>query len=220
MTETIQIKVPKGHYSTDPTEPVFFYGGPFSNFVTEFGGNFGDKRLSIVAEHEWESESRAQLFERVTYGAQYRTVEHFFQAAKARSYFDHEWVRDAWKPAEAKFRGRGVRLRPDWEKVKLDVMMVGLRVKFAPGSLMANMLLGTGNRYIAEDSPKDDVWGIRDPQGGYTGQNLLGKCLMEVRRELRERQQADLERERVIAQGMDALEELNAVTGEFDDATG
>jgi ribA/ribD-fused uncharacterized protein len=198
MTETIQIKVPKGHYSTDPTEPVFFYGGPFSNFVTEFGGNFGDKRLSIVAEHEWESES----------------------PAKARSYFDHEWVRDAWKPAEAKFRGRGVRLRPDWEKVKLDVMMVGLRVKFAPGSLMANMLLGTGNRYIAEDSPKDDVWGIRDPQGGYTGQNLLGKCLMEVRRELRERQQADLERERVIAQGMDALEELNAVTGEFDDATG
>jgi hypothetical protein len=28
------------------------------------------------------------------------------------------------------------------------------------------------------------VWGCRDPQGGYGGQNLLGLALMQVRAEL------------------------------------
>jgi ribA/ribD-fused uncharacterized protein len=215
-----QVKIPSKHYSTDPDEALFFYGGPFSNFITEMGGNWGDKRLFIIAYHLW-SEGPTGNFgmrgvaEKIAYGAEYRSVEHFFQASKAQDYDDHEWVRHGWRPQEAKQRGRQIDMRPDWDDVKYGYMLVGLRKKFEPGSLTANLLLGTGERFIAEDSPTDDVWGIRDRDGGFTGQNLLGKALMEVRKELRERQQADAERERVIAEGMDALDDLRSVT---DDA--
>jgi predicted NAD-dependent protein-ADP-ribosyltransferase YbiA (DUF1768 family) len=46
------------------------------------------------------------------------------------------------------------------------------------------LALLTHPRPLAEDSPSDFVWGCRDPQGGYGGQNLLGLALMRVRAEL------------------------------------
>jgi ribA/ribD-fused uncharacterized protein len=212
------VVVPSEHYSKDPAEAVFFYGGPFSNFVTEMGGSWGDKRLFITAWHRWVAPPGGPMarLERIAYGAEYRSVEHFFQASKALTYDDHEWVREAWKAAEAKFRGRGVRMRSDWEDVKYRYMLIGLRAKFAPGSFMATFLLATGERFIAEDSPTDPVWGIRDSGGGLTGQNLLGKALMEVRQELRDAEQAQREREAVIQQGMDALETLEGSDAQTD----
>jgi hypothetical protein len=48
-------------------------------------------------------------------------------------------------------------------------------------------LLATGDRPLAEDSPSDFEWGARDGQGGYTGHNYLGRALMRVRDELRQR---------------------------------
>lgn len=215
LDQTMTVKVPSKHYSQDPDEALFFYGGPFSNFVTEMGGNFGDKKLFVYAHHIWypgggsHNGWRGQP-ERVAYGAEYRTVEHFFQASKALDYDDHEWVRDAWRPQEAKQRGRKVDLRSDWDDVKLDYMLVGLRAKFAAGSLLANMLLATGDRFIAEDSPTDDVWGIRDRDGGFTGENLLGKALMMVRRELRERQEQDERLAGHLVTGLQAVATLEA----------
>ncbi len=38
---------------------------------------------------------------------------------------------------------------------------------------------------MAEDSPWDFEWGVRDAHGGYDGQNLLGGALILVREELR-----------------------------------
>jgi len=45
-------------------------------------------------------------------------------------------------------------------------------------------LLLTHPHPLAEDSPSDFVWGARDRDGGYGGQNLLGLALMRVRDEL------------------------------------
>ena len=45
-------------------------------------------------------------------------------------------------------------------------------------------LLLTQTRPLAEDSPSDFVWGARDSDRGYGGQNLLGLALMCVRDEL------------------------------------
>ena len=42
----------------------------------------------------------------------------------------------------------------------------------------------TQTRPLAEDSPSDFVWGARDSDRGYGGQNLLGLALMCVRDEL------------------------------------
>ena len=63
-------------------------------------------------------------------------------------------------------------------------MLTGLRVKFAHPEWRAE-LLATGVDDIAEDSPTDFIWGIRDASGGFTGRNLLGKALMRVRHEIR-----------------------------------
>ena len=52
----------------------------------------------------------------------------------------------------------------------------------------------TGNRLIAEASPRDNIWGIglgeKDPRAHdktkWLGQNLLGEGLMKVRKRLRD----------------------------------
>lgn len=154
------------HYSLDESEPVLFYGGPFSNFV---GGPF-----KIGYEQPWME---------IPYAREYGTVEHFFQASKATNRQDHDRIADAWDPGRAKVRGNAVDLRPDWEEVKYEVMLAGLRVKFRSRHFL-HYLTGTKGRYIAEDSPTDFIWGIRSPGGGTDGLNLLGKALMEVRAEI------------------------------------
>jgi predicted NAD-dependent protein-ADP-ribosyltransferase YbiA (DUF1768 family) len=64
-------------------------------------------------------------------------------------------------------------------------MRFGCLRKFAlPG--FRGWLLATGERVLVEDSPYDYVWGGRDRSGGYSGRNLLGVALMEVRLELRD----------------------------------
>ena len=85
--------------------------------------------------------------------------------------------------AAAKQAGRQTELRPDWEQVKYEVMLHALAGKFALEPYRSGLLL-THPHPLAEDSPTDFVWGARDPDGGYGGQNLLGLALMRVRDEL------------------------------------
>ncbi len=85
--------------------------------------------------------------------------------------------------AAAKHAGRETGLRPDWEQVKVEVMLCGLRGKFALEPYRSGLLL-THPDPLAEDSPSDFVWGARDRDGGYAGQNLLGLAVMRVRDEL------------------------------------
>ena len=85
--------------------------------------------------------------------------------------------------ASAKRAGRETELRPDWERVKFEVMLCALRGKFALEPYRSALLL-THPRPLAENSPSDFAWGCRDTQGGYGGQNLLGLALMQVRAEL------------------------------------
>ena len=48
------------------------------------------------------------------------------------------------------------------------------------------LLLETGNRPIVEDSRKDDYWGAKTVgDEGLSGQNVLGRLLMELREKLK-----------------------------------
>ena len=114
----------------------------------------------------------------------YRTVEHYFQACKARTSEDHDHIRRAPTPKEAKRRGRAVAITPNWEQVKEEVLLTALRAKFALPEFR-ELLLATGSRPIGEDSPHDYEWGVRDRRGGYGGSNRLGKALEQVRAEIR-----------------------------------
>lgn len=146
-----------------PDDVVSFWGGPFSNF----------EPVRIELPCPFTGTPRT-----------YATVEHYFQASKAESLDDHLRVAEQASAQEAKRAGRVVKLRADWEQVKVDVMLAALRVKFRI-SRFRRLLLDTGDRLIVEDSPYDFEWGIRDANGGFGGQNLLGEALMTVRRELR-----------------------------------
>ncbi len=64
---------------------------------------------------------------------EFQTVENFFQAMKAEK--DDLTTRrriSIVPPNQAKKMGRRIKLRPDWEEIKLDVMEYALRYKFAP----------------------------------------------------------------------------------------
>lgn len=72
-------------------------------------------------------------------------------------------------------------VRPDWQQAKVDVMRTALRAKFTQHAAARALLLATGTALLVEASPNDYVWG--EGLDG-TGENLLGKLLMELRAEL------------------------------------
>ena len=115
-------------------------------------------------------------------GRTWPTVEHYFQAAKTDDP-DEIWrVLNAPSPAKAKGLGRRVKLRPDWENVKIDVMRKALKAKYANPELRAR-LLATGTAHLIENAPRDYFWGCG---ASGSGKNWLGRLLMEVRDSLKE----------------------------------
>lgn len=113
-------------------------------------------------------------------GKRYATIEHYFQSQKTTDSKRREEIRLAESPLTAKRMGRYVGIRPDWEKVKEDVMMKDLRLKFA-NPIMCAKLLRTRNVKLVEDSPYDFYWGGRG-----NGRNRLGILLMRLRKELQD----------------------------------
>ena len=116
-------------------------------------------------------------------GKTYDTAESCFQAAKTRDPEEAERIRTAPSPAESKRLGRRVDLRPDWERVKDDVMHAILQAKFAiPG--LRDALLATGDAELVEGNTWGDVyWGVC----GGRGRNQLGRTLMRIRDDIRRR---------------------------------
>lgn len=82
---------------------------------------------------------------------------------------------------DAKALGKEVRLRPDWDRVKLQAMGVIVRAKFQQNPNLAAKLRATGNLELAEDNTWGDTyWGRCNGHG----ENWLGRTLMAVRSEL------------------------------------
>ena len=109
------------------------------------------------------------------------TVEHAFQGLKTFDVAERRNVRDAPTALDAKTLGRKVTLRPDWEQVKDDVMLLCVRAKFTQHADLARLLLATGEAHLEEGNRHGDtVWGTVDG----VGQNRLGRAVMQVRTEL------------------------------------
>lgn len=126
-------------------------------------------------------------------GIVYPTNEHFFQAMKTLDIDTRKAIAAAPTPGAAKRMGRHVPLRPDWEKVKVYYMELGLRLKFANKTL-AEKLIATGDEELVEGNWwHDNTWGnCHCPQcSRIGGRNLLGMLLMELRKELQYGGKAD-----------------------------
>ena len=118
-------------------------------------------------------------------GIWYPTTEHMYQAYKTLDLSERRRIAGLQGPDAAKKAGRHIEvLRPDWESVKEEVMLQALEKKFAPGSVLAEMLLTTGELPLEEGNWwKDTYWGVDLKTG--EGKNRLGKLLMKVRKELK-----------------------------------
>jgi len=128
-------------------------------------------------------------------GITYPTVEHYYVAMKVKNdqqidgkfitYIDcRELI--AKMPADqagkVKQFGKIIKVRKDWDDVKLDVMLWGVREKFKHEDLK-EMLLATGDEELVEGNWWNDTyWGICKGEG----ENNLGKILMKVRNELQQ----------------------------------
>lgn len=113
----------------------------------------------------------------------YSTNEHYFQSQKFVGTEYEDYIRLLPEPAQTASEGkrRDFPLRKDWESVKEEVMLRGLRVKFSVTDLKRK-LLHTGDATLIENSPYDYYWGIGKDG---TGKNRLGILLMQVREELK-----------------------------------
>lgn len=114
------------------------------------------------------------------------TSEHYFQAQKFAGTEHEAAIRLAESPKIAARMGRSRQqpLRPDWERVKDDVMREAVLAKFTQHPDIRATLLSTGEAHLIEHTTNDDYWA---DGGDGSGQNRLGQILMEVREHLRER---------------------------------
>ena len=117
-------------------------------------------------------------------GVRFPSVEHAFQAMKCEDRAVQEEIRACKTPGQAKRMGKKVKLRPNWEQIKLGLMEELTRIKFKIPHLRAQ-LLDTGDAELIEGNNWGDCfWGVCNG----VGQNHLGKILMKIRQEIRDDQ--------------------------------
>ncbi|KAI9573928.1 hypothetical protein HD554DRAFT_2319683 [Boletus coccyginus] len=121
-------------------------------------------------------------------GKRYPTSEHLFQSLK---FLDHrpelaEHIRTCSPRPRIVFDEThrfNPEVRPDWLRVRVDMMDVVLWYKFTQNEHLKQELLSTGDAELVEDSDKDAFWGV-GPDG--KGENQLGKALQRLRAKLRD----------------------------------
>lgn len=154
-------------------------------------------------------------------GRTYRNSEAAFQSAKSLD----PAVRDTFcemNGVTAKRAGRKVRLRGDWESVKLEIMEDVVRAKFSQNPDLLRMLVDTGDQELVEGNRwHDTFWGVDLVSG--RGENHLGRILMKLRAELGGEEYLDramrMKAEREEAERREraaVLAETDAVRAELD----
>lgn len=117
-------------------------------------------------------------------GIQYPSTEHAYQAAKTLD----PALRVPFQTGTAgmaKKLGRRLKVRPDWEEVKLGVMEDLLNQKFASGILLENLQRTRDQKLCEGNYWHDNFWGSctckKNDVCKRGGSNHLGKLLMKIR---------------------------------------
>ena len=111
-------------------------------------------------------------------GIVYPNAEAAFQAQKTLDVEERRKFSMLKNPVQAKRLGRKVKLRDDWEEVKLDIMTEIVSQKFLQHPHLIEMLLQTGDEELIEGNKWGDrFWGVCKGKG----ENHLGKILMKIR---------------------------------------
>jgi ribA/ribD-fused uncharacterized protein len=160
-------------------EPILFDGADASK------GEY--RNFSNDSEHPIEIE-----------GQKYPTVEHYFQAMKAKEFGDEEVYKkiiSTKTPKAAKAAGKKVKnfVTEVWDAKREAIMETGVRAKFVQHPELRKELLETGDKIIGKADARNTFWGIGTGMSSdkakhpskWRGQNKLGKMLMEIRESLK-----------------------------------
>ena len=154
---------------------IYFDGGILSNFSTCRSGcavDIGDMKIA------------------------FKTSEHAFMALKAYEFGDMAALKqiiDAPTPRDVRNIGDRIKgyNKAKWERVCYDRMKQCLVAKFTQNENYRKALLDTGTKVLVY-ACYNRFWGVGVSMGHrelysestWNGQNLLGRCLMEVRSEI------------------------------------
>lgn len=114
------------------------------------------------------------------------TVEHAYQAAKTLSEREKYLIYNCGTPGQAKRMGSKLTIRPDWDKIKFDVMRELVSIKFE-SKFLSKKLLATGDANIIEGNYwHDNVWGYCYCPKCLNKEhyNMLGNIIMNKRKDL------------------------------------
>jgi ribA/ribD-fused uncharacterized protein len=113
----------------------------------------------------------------------YPSVEHAYVAGKTTSKTLREEITQIELPGQVKRYGRKIQLRENWDIIKLPLMEQLVRTKFNR-EILSTKLLATGDEELVEGNWWGDTfWGVCAGKG----QNHLGKILMKIRSDLKEK---------------------------------
>jgi len=111
---------------------------------------------------------------------EYQSVEHAYMSAKSD---DKDWkifcsnIQNT--AGDVKRRSKTIKLKEDWNNIKLEIMFECLKQKFSQEPYKTK-LLETKNDYIQEGNNwNDKFWGVCLKTN--KGENNLGKLIMKIR---------------------------------------
>lgn len=113
-------------------------------------------------------------------GIVYPSTEHAYQAAKTNDIETKKLIVNLKTPGEAKRCGRKIKIREDWDNIKLKVMYDINKLKYECPDLAAKLMLTEGKEIIEGNKWNDTFWGVCNG----VGDNHLGNILMKIREEL------------------------------------
>lgn len=121
---------------------------------------------------------------RSKHGILYPTAEHAYQAFKTTDLDTRRHMAKIKSPGAVKHFSRTLRLRKNWDALRVGFMLRVVRAKFFQNPSLGQLLIDTCDVPLVEGNYWGDTfWGICNGQG----ENNLGVLLMQVRAELRTR---------------------------------
>lgn len=116
----------------------------------------------------------------------FKSVEQLFQCMKFR---DMVPLLEVFLSPHPKFPAKKwekTHRRDDWGQIFLDCLRFCLQLKFDQSESFRTTLMETGELFIVEDQTNfrkkhPDAYGVKLQDGAYSGPNLMGRFLMELR---------------------------------------
>lgn len=133
---------------------------------------------SKSSEYKWLSNFFPTSFRDLN-GQLFLSSEQYYVYCKAANKEDAEKVLNANYGGMVKKIGQQIKIRDDWEEIKIEAMRHALWFKFSQNEDLKQKLLDTGDVELIEYAPWGDTfWGVDKNK---EGNNVLGKMLMGLR---------------------------------------